>query len=433
MKPLTKRQLRIATAYAGVGSVLLVGAFFIGNFPPLTTWLFFLGAFVALEYRAVEVNDRMMLTPGLMVLFTAATVFALNPDSSAVLGMTTMAAIGAVLPSDVRARRWFQPLANFGQLVAAAFAAGLILDLMLADLSRVRGQNLLVIAVAGSVASLAYTVIQLTATRFAVHTVYGVGNLVPWSGTHQVLGSQVLMGSVGGLLGAGVVIANRSAVMPLILVVYVIAYSSVASYSRLRQAHESALKGFVKALEARDLYTRGHTERVAYFARLIGQQLRFTGTQLERLRWAALIHDLGKLAIPTEFFARQGRLTDEEFAQLKSVTAKVDSILSEVEFLKPMVAISGVHYLTPEDIGGGLSLEASILATADTFESKTATRSHRMPMNQDEAFAWLRADKTGRFRPEVVDALETALGRTGERYGESVEVDIEEPRIGAWR
>src|SRR5690606_25837762 len=102
-------------------------------------------------------------------------------------------------------------------------------------------------------------------------------------------------------------------VAALLLVVYLIAHFSLSSYSQLRQAHQAALRGFVKALEARDLYTRGHTERVAYFSQLIGEELRFTGTQLERLRWACLIHDLGKLAIPGELIAKRGRLTPEEF------------------------------------------------------------------------------------------------------------------------
>src|SRR5690606_20357038 len=106
--------------------------------------------------------------------------------------------------------------------------------------------------------------INLMMVRGAVKTVYGPRNLLPWSGIHLLFSSQVVMGLLGGLLGAALVIVERDAVVVLILVVYLIAHLSLSSYSQLREAHQAALRGFVKALEARDLYTRGHTERVAY-------------------------------------------------------------------------------------------------------------------------------------------------------------------------
>jgi HD-GYP domain-containing protein (c-di-GMP phosphodiesterase class II) len=207
-------------------------------------------------------------------------------------------------------------------------------------------------------------------------------------------------------------------VIALILVVYLIAHMSLSSYSQLREAHQAALRGFVKALEARDLYTRGHTERVAYFSQLIGEELRFTGTQLERLRWACLIHDLGKLAIPADLVAKRGRVTADEMSQMREAAAKVQHILAQVDFLRPMVSISSVHYIDLEKFDPeAWSLEASIVATADAFDALTSTRRDRMAMTQPEAFVELRADESGRFFPEVIDALEKGLERTGEVYG----------------
>ena len=116
------------------------------------------------------------------------------------------------------------------------------------------------------------------------------------------------------LLGTTIVFVPEPAVTPLILVVYLIGHLSLSSSAQLREAHEATLRGFVKALEAKDLYTRGHTERVAYFAQLTGQELCFSGTQLERLRWAALIHDVGKLAVPGELIRKKGRLTADEYS-----------------------------------------------------------------------------------------------------------------------
>lgn len=417
MKPLTRRQLRIAGIYLGLGLGVLAAVLTWADPPSWGLWLIFAVAFVGLEWHAVEVNDRLFQSSSAMVAITAGTIFALSDNSSAVYAMALMAVLGPMVPDDLRQRRWFQPLANLGQLVVSAAMAGLVLDLTLRGAGPLQSTVLVRVAAAGALASIVYTAVNLVMVRIAVRVVYGSRNLLPWSGLHVLFTSQVVMGLLGGLLGAALRIVGTDAVVVLILVVYVIAHLSLSSYSQLREAHQAALRGFVKALEARDLYTRGHTERVAYFAQLIGEELHFTGTQLEKLRWACLIHDLGKLAIPGELVSKP-QLTPEEFDQMRQAARKVEGILAEVDFLRPMVSISGVHYLDLERFdAANWSLEASIVATADAFDALTSTRRYRMAMSQQEAFEELRADTSGRFYPDVIDALERALERTGEVYG----------------
>lgn len=420
MKPITKRKLRIAGLYGILAVALLVAAGVLFDRAPLGMWLLFAGAFVVLAYNAVEVNDRMLQSPGIMVLITAGTLFAIQPHSSAAFAIAAMSALGPLVPEDIRERRWFQPLANFGQMVVAAGAAGLVLDWLLSGIEAFRPYALLKVAAAGALASLVYTIIQVAMIRTAVRSVYGTRNLLPWSGTSFLFSSQVVMGMVGGLLGAALFIVQRNAVVVLILVVYLIGHLSLSSYSQLREAHQSALRGFVKVLEARDMYTRGHTERVAYFSQLIGEELRFTGTQLERIRWASLIHDLGKLAIPGELLAKRGAVTAAERTRMREAARQVDDIMAEVDFLRPMVGLSGVHYSDIEEFDPATwTLEASIVAVADSFDVMTSTRSYRMALTQAQALAELRADDTGRFFADVVDALERGLDRTGEVYGGS--------------
>lgn len=429
MKPLTKRQIRIAALYAVLGIVSLIGLATRVEGPPLALWSLFAIAFVVLELYAVEVNDRMLQSSGLMVLLTAGALFAIRDDSSAALAMAAMAALGPLLPDGILKRRWFQPTANFGQMVVSATVAGLLLDWWLEDLTIPDPFALAQVAIAGAAASVVYTGMNVIFVRYAVRYVYGERTLLPWSGLHVLLPSQVVMGLLGGLLGAAFHMVGGPAVMVLILIVYMFAHLSFFSYSQLREAHQAALRGFVKALEARDLYTRGHTERVAYFAQLIGEELRFTGTQLERLRWACLIHDLGKLAIPADLVAKRGRLTSEEMQEMRDAAKTVQNILAEVDFLRPMVSISGVHYLDLKNFDpSSWSLETSIVATADAFDALTSTRRYRMAMPQSEAFRELRDDAFGRFYPEVIDALRSGLERTGEVYGSSgsIEQDVDD-------
>ncbi|MGH7511120.1 MAG: HD-GYP domain-containing protein, partial [Gemmatimonadales bacterium] len=160
------------------------------------------------------------------------------------------------------------------------------------------------------------------------------------------------MGFVGGLLGATYHIVGP-VTLPMIFVVFAVGYLTFSSYGQLREAHEATIRGFIKALEAKDLYTRGHTERVAYFAQLIGEELGYRGTRLERLRIAALIHDVGKLAVPRDLIRKSGRLSDAEYAEMQRHAHMVEDILAEVDFLRPMVEIASNHHSRYDGSGYG--------------------------------------------------------------------------------
>jgi hypothetical protein len=433
MTGLAKRRFFVALAYSLTGVLTLVALIlFDGRFPSFWRFVLFAVAFVVLEFNSVEVNDRLFQSSSVMVALTAGVVFALEGESAA-LGMAAIAALGPLVAQDVRERRWFQPLANFGQLTVSAAISGMVLDVGLRNVGIASRNDLAAIALAGTVASLAYTIVNWQLVLLAVRLVYRKRDVLPWSKMPVVLASLLVMGVVGGLLGATMVLA-QPAVTPLILIVYLIGHLSLSSFSQLREAHEATLRGFIKALEAKDLYTRGHTERVAYFAQLIGDELHFSGTQLERLRWAALIHDVGKLAVPAELIRKKGRLTNDEYQEMQTHAHMVEEILAEVEFLEPMVEIASGHHSHFDGNGyGGAghrkglqpSLESSILAVADAFDAMTSTRSYRMALTQAYALAELRRNAGSQFAPDVIDALERALGRVGETYG-SKQLDDDE-------
>ena len=214
--------------------------------------------------------------------------------------------------------------------------------------------------------------------------------------------------------------------LTLTLTVFVVGQLAFTTHATLRSTHEAMLRGFVKILETRDLYTRGHTERVVEFSLAIGQELGFSGRQLARIRLAALIHDVGKLAVPMEIMRKQGELTLEEYHQMRVASHKVDDLLSEVEFLDPMVTIcSGCHpRWDGEDFGQQRhaharipSVEQSVLAVADAFDAMTSTRSYRMAMPQTVALDRLSGSNDPLFDSAVVSALRRALDQKTGTYG----------------
>jgi HD-GYP domain-containing protein (c-di-GMP phosphodiesterase class II) len=281
-----------------------------------------------------------------------------------------------------------------------------------------------------------YGLVNYQLVAFIVARVYGHKDVAPWSHVGQIVTPFVGMGFLGGLLGVTYLLLGTASI-PLIGIVFFTGYMAFESYARLRQAQLSTLAGFIKALEAKDLYTRGHTERVAYFSNMIGEEMGFGGTRLETVRWSALIHDVGKLAVPRDLIRKKTRLTPEEYEEMQGHVHHVEDLLNEVDFLKPMVDIASDHHAHFD--GGGYhgtngkhgeapSLEARILAVADSFDAMTSTRSYRVALTQEYAFKELRRYGGTQFDPEVVEAFIAALTGAGEQYGSPIEITEQEAR-----
>ncbi|MDH3729736.1 MAG: HD domain-containing protein [Acidimicrobiia bacterium] len=423
-----KRKVGVAGTLLLVGLLILALLFFFQTRPdPWWLWALFTGAFVLLEWRAVEINHHLFVSPSIMVAITAGAVFG---PRSALLGVTVMAAAAFVTPKDFKQRRVFEPVANFGQFALTVSASIGVLSLL--HPGDVTKANVGQLAAASIAAALVYGAVNYGVVSVVVKRIYGQ-ELRPWSRLSAAVVPYLGMGFLGGMLGAAYLLVG-DVTLPLIVAVFFVGHMTFASYGDLLEAQEATLRGFIKALEAKDLYTRGHTERVAHFSQVIGQEMGYDANGLERLRWAALIHDVGKLAVPRDLITKRSRLSDQEREQMEQHVHSVEDLLAEVDFLQPMVAIASKHHANFDGSGYGGSAhqygetpgqEACILAVADAFDAMTSTRSYRVALTQAYAFDELRANAGSQFDPECVEALIAALKRSGEVYG-SLDVDDEE-------
>lgn len=408
------RRTVFGAIYLVVASALLVTLWFTSSRPSLPIFLVFAVPYVWLDIHSVEVNDKLRISSSIMVLLSAGVVF--GPDSRA-LGMALMAGLWPFVPADLQQRRVFFPVVNFSQVVVSAAAAGLILDI-LAPARANTPESLIGAAAAAVAAAVTYSIVNALQLQFVLRVALKNSQIAPWTDMGRLVMTHAVLGAIGGMLGATLVAMETIVLLPVFFVIYLIGQLAFQSYADLRQAHESTVRGFIKTLEAKDMFVHGHTARVATFAGMIGEELGYTPIQLERLRWSALLHDVGAVAVPRDLLRNRRSLTDEEQAQLLANMENVEHELLESDFLRPMMERAArLRMRFSESPADEVTADAQVLAVAKWFDSVTNTRVQGQAMTQERALSQLRAESPYRYDPKVVEAFARILQASGFQYG----------------
>jgi len=230
------------------------------------------------------------------------------------------------------------------------------------------------------------------------------------------------------LVGAGLgwlYLGLGPVVVPFAVAPVLIARHTFASYLALKDAHEGTLGILVRALDRKDRYTAGHVERVARYAGYIGEEFRLSHVRQERLRYAALMHDVGKLVVANHLLNKPDLLTPEEYEQVRVHEMVSVDLLRRIDFLRPIAGSASPRYARYDRRSGRREpIEPYIVVVADAYDAMTSTRPYRQALPQETAFAELRRHAGTQFHPECVEALIRALGRRGERHGFGYEDEI---------
>ncbi|MDI6771848.1 MAG: HD domain-containing phosphohydrolase [bacterium] len=174
----------------------------------------------------------------------------------------------------------------------------------------------------------------------------------------------------------------------------------------------STVKALAAALEAKDPYTRGHSQRVATCATAIATDLGLSPKEIERIHWASMLHDIGKIATPESILHKRGPLSDEERAVMNLHPERGASILREIPLFRSLA--EDVHYHQeaydgsgyPEGLAGTeIPLGARIIRVADTFDAVTSHRPYRPSRTVEEAKAELRRIAGSMLDPVLVEVF----------------------------
>lgn len=182
------------------------------------------------------------------------------------------------------------------------------------------------------------------------------------------------------------------------------------SNDELLLAYDATIEGWARALELRDVETEGHSRRVTEMTMHFAQTMHFSDEELVHIRRGAILHDIGKMAIPDAILLKPGPLTDEEFAVMRQHTVYAYQLLSPIPFLRPSLDIPYCHHERwdgngyPQGLKGKeIPISARIFAVVDVCDALRSNRPYRKGWSEEQVCSYIQEQAGTHFDPQVVE------------------------------
>lgn len=184
------------------------------------------------------------------------------------------------------------------------------------------------------------------------------------------------------------------------------------TYAKLENSYLESIETLRYTVEAKDTYTRGHSDRVSEFSVLIGKHIGLSDSDIKILKIGGLFHDIGKIGVPDTILQKNSKLTDDEYSEIKNHPSIGSHILSTASIFKDIIPIVKHHHERfdghgyPSQLAGNdIPYLARITAIADTFDAMTSKRSYRDALPLDVVIAEFERCKGSQFDPELADVF----------------------------
>jgi hypothetical protein len=364
---------------------------------------------------SLPVGKSAVRSSGLTVTVTTpaalASVIVVGPWGGAVVATAALMDVSRIAP----VKRVF----NAAQLALSGFVAGWVFLLFGGD-AALTVDSFPAVLLPASAAGISYLLVNLLLVGF----ILVLAEHERWRVIVPDMFARVALPGVAYAALALVIVALWNSIGPLALlfglVPLLVARWAMNQFAEEQEAYRATIATLVQAVETKDPYTRGHSERVARASVMIGTVIGMGKERLQTLEYAGTLHDVGKLGVPTSVLQKSGKLTDEEFDAIKLHPTRGHDIVREIRFLEE--ALEGVYH-HHERIDGrgypsGLRGEqipefARVIGVADAFDSMTSTRSYRSARTVEAAIEELQKCKGTQFDPDMVDALIAAVREQG--------------------
>ena len=184
------------------------------------------------------------------------------------------------------------------------------------------------------------------------------------------------------------------------------------TYKQLEQAYMESIQTLRYTVEAKDTYTRGHSDRVSEYSVLIGEALGLPEEDIKKLKIGGLFHDIGKIGVPDSILQKAGKLSDDEYSEIKNHPSIGAHILSTASIFQDIIPIVKHHHERydgkgyPSQLAGeNIPYLARITAVADTFDAMTSKRSYRDSLPLDYVITEFERCKGTQFDPKIADVF----------------------------
>ncbi|MTI49741.1 MAG: HD-GYP domain-containing protein [Firmicutes bacterium] len=223
----------------------------------------------------------------------------------------------------------------------------------------------------------------------------------------MLLPSSLSIGTLGIIMALAYLEYGFGAVLlffgPILLARY-----SFKMYIDMREVYMETIQALSKTIEAKDAYTRGHTTRVEEYSIKLAKAVKLSHKQIENIKMAALLHDIGKIGIDDNILKKPGRLTEEEYKAIQEHPIIGAEILKDVDFLKDIIDIVKHHHERydgkgyPDGLKGeNIPMESSILAIADAYDAMTSDRPYRSALDKKEAIEEVKGSAGTQLHPKL--------------------------------
>jgi len=193
-----------------------------------------------------------------------------------------------------------------------------------------------------------------------------------------------------------------------------------ASLTKVMKSMEATIRTVSHIVESKDPYVAGHQKRVSQLACAIAKEMRLTAWQIDGIRVAGMLHDIGKIIVPTEILSKPGKLSEAEFSMIRDHPKLAFDILKNIDFDWPIARIVVQHHERMDGsgypygiLGKDILMEARILAVADVVEAMSSHRPYRPALGIEEALAELTRGDGTLYASEVVRACEKVINKRG--------------------
>lgn len=206
-----------------------------------------------------------------------------------------------------------------------------------------------------------------------------------------------------------------------------------STYGELKEAYKGTMESLRLAVDAKDSYTKNHSDRVSYYSVMIAKALNLPQEEINLIKDGGLFHDIGKIGIPDAILQKAGKLTDEEYHHIKNHPSIGEHILLPAKIFNSIIPMVKHHHERydgrgyPSSLSGeNIPLEARIVCVADAFDAMTSDRSYRPRYTLNKAIEELKNAKGTQFDPKIVDLFVSEFIKNKTKIKEDLNIEFSE-------